>query len=133
MLRIMNIRKDVYAILAGIALVLPVQASPACGCCTEKKPASKAATPRSGSCCHAHGQDNGKPTSDPDQQPSSSTPRNCPHGCTSPCCLGSPPSQVSMQLLGDFFSLTPIGLIFVQAPQQPSTPTLDGVLRPPRF
>jgi hypothetical protein len=131
--RILNISRYACAALAVLALAFPVQASAVCCCRAKGALASKvapAATP-AGGCCHAKSQD-GQPAGNPDDHSGSSAPPSCPHSCTSPCCLGAPPSQVSTESRADFYSLAPIGLIFVQAAQQPITPALDGLLRPPR-
>ena len=129
--RLLAISRYVSAAVLAVAVAMPVQALAACRCCSDQgasqevKPTSSPAA----SCCSA-GKCSDENSSQP-QRPSDSS-KSCPHNCASPCCLVPLASQACTQLRGDYFSLRPIGLIFVLADQPPRTPTLDGLLRPPR-
>jgi hypothetical protein len=117
-------------------LVLPTPVFASCSCFPGAPVSGQAAvaSPHSHSCC---GEDEsaanaGKTQGDPQERHDPShCPQNCPHDCKSPCCSVQPTVENPWCMAADFFRSAPAGLISVPSSQLPSSPTLDGLLRPP--
>jgi len=109
------------AAVAVLVLPTPVYASCHCyagapGCCGEDEPA--------GGACEAECDSQDSPAP-------SHCPQNCPHDCKAPCCSVQPTGGNPWCMAADFFHGAPAGLTSIPASQLPTSPTLDGLLRPP--
>ncbi len=129
---ILDMSRLVCATLAVIAMALPAHALPWCRCCEKAAAGALASAPAapSGCCCKAKGQ---TPKPPGDDGSGSRAPQSCPSDCKSPCSAGKPITFASALLPTEFRARAPMGMIAILAAQQPSPPTLDGLLRPPRI
>ncbi len=125
------------SIVAALAMTLPTPVFSYCHCFLAEAASGEPARTSQGSpscCSQGHSPDDAsKPHSDTqDRQGSSPCPGDCSTGCKSPCCSVQLKSASPGRMEADFLRGAPAGLMCVLSTQMPVSPTLDGLLRPPR-
>jgi hypothetical protein len=132
--RAFQISRHAAATLAVMVLALPsLFPQPChCPCCETRAPDAKVTASASDKtscgqtkCPHCDREAPGKAGQSQSQ--------GCCKNCTAGCSLDKPTYQLSTDSMSELWSLAPVGLVAPQTLDEPASPYLPGLLRPPRI